>query len=70
MRFNIDYIDKADFLKLYCKTRSKAFKKNIIRSGFKITELIPYDLSQILAKLYINIKTPTPPNNSHGSRSL
>ena len=45
MRFNIDYIDKTDFLELYYKARSKAFKKDIIRSGFKITELIPYDLS-------------------------
>ena len=45
MRFSIDYIDKADFLKLYCKARSKAFKKDIIRSSFKTTGLVPYDLS-------------------------
>ena len=43
MRFSIDYIDKTDFFKLYYKARSKAFKKDIIRSGFKITKLISYD---------------------------
>ena len=70
MRLNIDYIDKTDFFELYCKTRSKAFKKDIICSGFKTTGLMPYNLSQMLTKLYINIKTFISPNNSYSSRSL
>ena len=69
MRLGIDHIDKEDFLSAYYQARTETYKKDTICNGFKATGLIPYDPIQVLSKLHMVTKTPTPPGSSHGSQS-
>jgi hypothetical protein len=67
-RNGIDHIDKLDFLTAYPEARLQAFKDTTIRSGFKATGLVPFDRTEVLSKINIRLKTPTPPR-SRGSNS-
>jgi hypothetical protein len=69
MRLGIDHIDKSDFLISYKQARTETYKDETIRNGFKATGLVPYDPIQVLSKLNMITKTPTPPGSSHGSQS-
>jgi hypothetical protein len=67
-RNGIDHIDKLDFLTAYPEARLQAFKDTTIRSGFKATGLVLFDRTEVLSKINIRLKTPTPPP-SRGSNS-
>ena len=49
MRRGIDFIDKLDFLISYNQARTETYLLDIIRNGFKIIRLIPYDLIRVLS---------------------
>jgi hypothetical protein len=68
VRKGISHIDKLDFLAAYPDARIKAFTYASIQSSFKATGLIPFDPTSVLAKVNIQVKTPTPPP-SRGSNS-
>ena len=69
MRQAISYIDKLDFLEAYPEARAKAYKAETIRNSFAAAGLIPIDPDRVLAKLNIQLNTPTPPGSSHSSQT-
>ena len=68
MRLGINHIDKLDFLFTYPQARVNAYKLNMIQNSFRAAGLVPIDPQQVLSKLNIQLRTPTPPT-SRGSQS-
>lgn len=66
MRARINHIDKLDFLEVYPSARIEAFKSETIKNSFAAAGLIPYNPDQVISKLDICLRTPTPPS-SRGS---
>jgi hypothetical protein len=64
MRLGINHINKVDFLSIYRRAHSEAFKDSNIRSGFMATGLVPYNPHCVLSTLQVQFKTPTPPASS------
>jgi len=60
----INHIDKQDFLSLYSEIRLEGLSTSNIHSAFRATGLVPYDPELVLAKLYIQLRTPTPPSTT------
>ncbi|ODM17343.1 hypothetical protein SI65_07018 [Aspergillus cristatus] len=69
MRGGINHIDKLDFLAAYTNARVEAFKPQNIQNSFAAAGLAPYNPQQVLDKLNIQLKTPTPPGSRPGSQS-
>ncbi|KAL1966447.1 hypothetical protein VTN77DRAFT_4589 [Rasamsonia byssochlamydoides] len=65
MRHGFNHINKLDFLEAYPTARMEAFKTQNIQNGFAATGIHPFDPDQVIQRLHIQLKTPTPP----GSRS-
>ena len=63
-------IDKMDFLSIYTKIHACSFSKANILGGFAATSLVPFKPDRVLTKLYIKIKTPTPPSSSSSNQSF
>jgi len=61
MQMGINYINKQDFLSLYSEIRLEGLSISNIHKAFRATGLVPYDPELVLAKLYIQLRTPTPP---------
>jgi DDE superfamily endonuclease/Tc5 transposase DNA-binding domain/helix-turn-helix, Psq domain len=61
MRLGINHIDKQDFLTIYPKARTESQSTANIISSFRATGLVPYDPDQVLSRLNISFRTPTPP---------
>lgn len=61
MRLGIHYIDKQDFLEMYVRARAESQSASNIASSFRATGLVPYDPDQVLSRLHISFRTPTPP---------
>lgn len=68
MRKGYNHIDKFDFLDALLSARFKAFKPDIIKSSFAATGLVLLDLSHVISKLNIHLRTLIPPA-SRGSES-
>lgn len=66
---HIHSIDKEDFLRLYIGVRQLALSKANIQSGFAAAGLVPLAPERVLARLNIQLKTPTPPSSSHSNHS-
>lgn len=66
-RLGINHIDKFDFLMAYPSARADTFKQKTIQNSFRVTGLSPYSPTEVLSKLNIHLKTPTPPPGSAGS---
>jgi hypothetical protein len=60
-RHSINHIDKQDFLTIYPKARMESQSTTNITSAFRATGLVPYDPDQVLSRLNISFRTPTPP---------
>jgi hypothetical protein len=65
MRHGFNHIAKLDFLEAYPAARTGAFKAQTVQNGFAATGIYPFEPDQVIQKLNIQLKTPTPP----GSRS-
>jgi hypothetical protein len=63
-RLGINHIDKSDFLMAYPSARADTFKPNTIKNSFRATGLSPYSPIEVLSKLNIHLKTPTPPGSA------
>jgi hypothetical protein len=61
MRMGFNSMDKEDFLEIYQRVRIRTFTSAIIESAFTATGLIPDNPDQVLSKLNIQLRTPTPP---------
>jgi hypothetical protein len=61
MAVGIYYIDKPLFLELLLEARKKTFSSKDIQSDFRATGLLPFDPSQVLERLQVRIRTPSPP---------
>src|SRR5271156_6630226 len=66
-RLGFSHIDKLDFLEAFLKARTEAYKSTSIQNGFAAAGLVPLDPERVLAKLNVQLKTPTPPGSSHGT---
>lgn len=62
--------DKREFLSIYTSIHGRAFSKANILSGFAAAGLIPFKPERVLAKLHIEMKTPTPPSSSSSNQSF
>ena len=56
----INYINKLDFLKVYPSARIKAFKLETIKNSFVAAGLVLFIPNQVILKLNIRLRTPTP----------
>ncbi len=61
MALGVFHIDKPIFLELVFNARKKTFSSKNIKSGFAATGLVPFNPSQVLTRLQVNICTPSPP---------
>ncbi len=61
MALGIHHIDKPMFLELLLAARKQTFSSKNITSGFRATGLLPLDPSQVLARLQVKVRTPSPP---------
>lgn len=60
IRAGINHIDKDDFLALYQQARTTSFSSNTIQNGFRAVGLVPFNPDEVLSKLDIRIRTPSP----------
>jgi hypothetical protein len=61
IRLGINHIDKQDFLTIYPAARTESQSVRNIASAFRATGLELYDPDQVLLRLNISFRTPTPP---------
>ncbi|KAJ5348549.1 uncharacterized protein N7506_001802 [Penicillium brevicompactum] len=61
MRNGINHIDKLDFLEAYTPARIEAFKPETRKNSFVAAGLVPFSPDQVISKLDIHLRTPTPP---------
>ena len=59
MSFDINQIDKQEFLSVYQQARAEALHQSNVRSGFAATGLVPYDPDRVLSLLYIQYHNHT-----------
>ncbi|ODM16160.1 hypothetical protein SI65_08594 [Aspergillus cristatus] len=69
MRCGTNHINKLDFLAAYPQAHMEAFKPDIIQNSFTAAGLVPFNPNQVLSKLNIRLRTPTPPGSRPTSRS-
>ena len=60
MAVGIHYIDKPLFLELLLEAYTKTFTSINIKSSFKAIGLIPLDPSQVLTRLRVRVRIPSP----------
>ena len=68
-RMGINHIDKLDFLAAYPRARADAFQTKSIENAFRATGLIPLNAAEVLDKLNIQLRPPTPAVERPSSRS-
>jgi hypothetical protein len=60
-RLGVSQIDKAEFLFLLQPARNQAYSTSNIQSGFMAAGLAPLEPQQVLQRLQIHMRTPSPP---------
>jgi hypothetical protein len=68
-RLGVNHIDKLDFLAAFPQARKDAFKPETIQNAFAAAGLVPYDPDQVISKLDVQLRTPTPLGSRPGSQS-
>lgn len=63
-RLGINHVDKLDFLMACPSARANTLKLSTIANSFRATGISPYSPDEVLLKLNIHLKTPTPPGSS------
>jgi hypothetical protein len=61
MQLGRNHIDKLDFLEAFKIARAAALNSPNIRSGFAAAGLVPFNPEQVLSRLQLRLRTPTPP---------
>ena len=67
IRLNINYINKNEFLVIYEGAWTEALKDTSIRNRFKVTDLVLYNLDEVLICLHAST---SPLSIAHGSQSF
>jgi hypothetical protein len=67
MRVHITHITKLDFFPAFYAAFQAAMTEKNIQGGFRGTGLVPFDPQNVILKLNIKLKTPTPPNSRPGT---
>jgi hypothetical protein len=60
MRISLTRVFKEDFISAFKNAFFQVFGQKNIRSGFRETGLVPHDPEQVIAKLDVKLRTPTP----------
>jgi hypothetical protein len=60
VRLRIYYITKLEFLPVFYEVFKSTFSEQNIKSGFRATRLVLYDLENVLSYLDLKLRTPTP----------
>jgi hypothetical protein len=60
IRMGINHVDKDDFTVLYQQARTASFSSTTILNGFKATGIVPLDPDQVLLRLDVRLRTPSP----------
>lgn len=63
MRAHISHVRKLEFLCAFHKAFITSITEKNIQGGFAGAGLIPYDPQRVLAKLDVQLRTPTPPSS-------
>ena len=58
--YNINHINKREFLLLYRQAKQIALHQNNIQAGFVATSLLPYSPKRVLVQLHTEYQTPSP----------
>ena len=66
IRGGVTHITKADFLPAFNAAFHATFTESNIKAGFRGAGLVPLDPENVISKLDIKLKTPTPPSTSSG----
>ena len=69
-RMGINHIDKLDFLAAYPRAREDAFQARSIQNAFKATGLIPLNTAEVIDRLNIQLRLPTPPDRPSSRSSI
>jgi hypothetical protein len=69
MRMQITHITKDDFFPAYVQAFYAAITEKNIKSGFRASGLVPHNPDEVISRLDIKSKTPTPPNSRPGTAS-
>jgi hypothetical protein len=59
IRAYIIHISKEDFFPAFVTAFRTTITESNIRSGFRATGLVPYDLDYVISQLNIRLRTPT-----------
>ena len=63
-RNGVNYISKLDFLAAYPEARAEAYKTSTIYSAFAGAGIVLYNPDQVISRLNVKLRTPTPPGSS------
>lgn len=69
MQQGIQSITKEDFLYLYPTVHQHTLSASNIKSGFTATGLVPLSPERVSSKLYLQLKTLTPPSTANSANS-
>jgi hypothetical protein len=61
MRCSINHISKTEFFPVFHAARRATITESNIRGGFRGAGLAPFDPENVISKLDIQLRTPTPP---------
>jgi hypothetical protein len=61
VRNRLNHITKLEFLSAFKEAFKAAFIEQNIKSGFRATGLVPYELQNVFSHLNLHLRTPTPP---------
>jgi hypothetical protein len=67
MRAHITHIAKEDFFPAFYAAHQSAMIEQNIRGGFRGAGLVPFDPENVVSKLDLKLKTPTPPSSRPGT---
>ena len=67
MRAHITHVSKPDFLCAFREAHFMAMTEKNIQGGFAGAGLVPYNPQRVLAKLDVQLRTPTPPGSRPGT---
>jgi hypothetical protein len=62
IRRRIGHIDKATFFSAFYAAHQAAITERNIKAGFRGAGLAPFDPENVISKLDIQLRTPTPPD--------
>jgi hypothetical protein len=64
IRCTITHISKTEFLSAFYAAFQSTFTESNIRGGFRGTGLAPFNPENVISKLDVQLRTPTPPEEA------